>query len=420
MHHNIPFLYTSVHRDLKKIPKNVKILIFGLFVYYIAWGIIDPFFSIFIHNAVGSYSLTGFFYGIFFLVGAFLAVPVGDLADKVNKIKYTAASILSYPVIGMLYFCLAFVSSGFSLVILLVARAVHGFSSLFWVMAEGFIRKKSPKGETSATFGLYITFQKLAFVIAPAFIIPAVIFFGLTTKNVHWLMLLLIPFPILASFIISKISDSGKPFGRGVEEVIVKDGVFVKELQDLKKLGIVGYSTLLLGFFMKAITGIIAFLIPLYALSLNFGLIEISLLFAVISIPYLFSFYLAELSDRWGKVNLITIGFVLAAIALISITQASSNPLMLFATCFVLGLIHALLRPAVNGLITDITPRVQDGEITGLFSAVLNISGFVTAITLGALADAFSLEFPFLVLAILLLAMAALTYSIKGKVVVRI
>ena len=420
MNHNLYFLYTKVQRDLNSVPKDVKTLIFGLFVYVLAWGIIDPFFSIFIKSVVKSYSLTGLFYGMFFLSGVILSIPVGGLAEKVNRIKFTILSLLSYPVIGILYFFVVFVASEFALLLLLIALIFHGITSNFWVMAESFIREKSPKGETSAAFGLYITFQKLSVVIAPIFIIALVWLFGLSLENIHWTFLALLVFPILAVLSILKIKDRGMSFGKGVREVVEKDGVIKKELQDLKKMGFIGYFTLIMGFFMRSIGAIISFLIPLYAISLNLSLIEISFLFAAISLPFLLSFFFAELADSFGKTNVIAIGFALAALALLAISFSSGASIMFFAACFVLGLILAILQPAVNGLITDITPRVQDGEITGVLSAVLKISSFVTAIALGIMADFFGLAFPFMVFAVILLIMSVLTFSIKSRIVVRI
>ena len=420
MNHNLYFLYTKVQRDLNSVPKDVKTLIFGLFVYVLAWGIIDPFFSIFIKSVVKSYSLTGLFYGMFFLSGVILSIPVGGLAEKVNRIKFTILSLLSYPVIGLLYFFVVFVASEFALLLLLIALIFHGTASSFWVMAESFIREKSLKGETSAAFGLYITFQKLSVVIAPIFIIALVWLFGLSLENIHWTFLALLVFPILAVLSILKIKDRGMSFGKGVREVVEKDGVIKKELQDLKKMGFIGYFTLVMGFFMRSIEAIIFFLIPLYAISLNLSLIEISFLFAAISLPFLLSFFFAELADSFGKTNVIAIGFALAALALLAISFSSGASIMFFAACFVLGLILAILQPAVNGLITDITPRVQDGEITGVLSAVLKISSFVTAIALGIMADFFGLAFPFMVFAVILLIMSVLTFSIKSRIVVRI
>ena len=420
MHHELSFLYTRVEKDFASIPKNVKRLTFGLFIYYLAWGIFDPFFSIYLHGLVGNYSLTGFFYGLFFLSGAILAVPIGDLADKVNRIKYVVVSILTYPVLGLLYFGLAFLSSWAFLAVLFFTRVVHGVAGLFWIMVDGFIRKHSPRKRTSATFGLYITFQKLAFVLAPCFVIPFVVFLGVSSSSLHWLALAVIPFPIIATLLIFRIKDSGKPIVIGVKEVIVKDGVFKKEFRDLGKIGFVGFVSLLLGFFMKAIITITMFLIPLYALSLNFGIVEISILFALVHVPYLLSFFLAELSDWFGKVNLIAIGFVLAALAFFAISFAMEVHAVIFIACLFLGLVLAILQPAINGLVTDITPRVQDGEMSGLFTATLKVSGFLVAILLGVLSDAFGLQFPFLVFGVLLLMMAAITYSIKSKVVVRI
>jgi MFS family permease len=420
MHHELSFLYTRVEKDFASIPKNVKRLTFGIFVYYLAWGIFDPFFSIFLHNLTGNYSLAGLFYGIFFLAGAILAVPIGDLADKVNRIKYVVASVLTYPVIGLLYFALAFFSSWAFLALLFFVRAAHGIIGLFWVMVDSFIRKHSPKKRTSATFGLYITLQKLAFVLAPCFVIPLVYFLGITSNTLHWLALVLIPFPIVAALLIFRIKDSGEAISAGVKDVIVNDGIFRKEFQDLNKLGFIGFFSLLLGFFMKATITITMFLVPLYALSLNFSIVEISILFALVHLPYLLSFFLAELSDWFGKVNLITVGFVLAALAFFAISFAMEVHFVIFVACLFLGLVLAILQPAINGLVTDITPRVQDGEMTGLFAATLKASGFLAVILLGVLSDAFGLQFPFLVFAVLLIAMAAITYSIKSSVVVRI
>jgi len=419
-HHYHSFLYTKVQSDLGKVPKDVKTLIFGMFIYMIGWGIVDPFMSIIIHNITKSYTLAGFFYGLLFFVGVVFAIPVGDLSDKVNKIRYIVLSMSVYPVITLLYFAVSFVEASLSLALLFIARLLHGGASLLWIPMEGFVRSKSPRDETSATFGLFMTFNKLTYVIAPLFLIPIVWFFGISLENIHWLLLLLIPFPIISVFFISKIWCEGLSIRKGVREVIVKDGIFKKEFHDLKKLGFVGYFSLLIGFFMRSIEAVVLFLIPLYARSLNLGLVEISILFSLISLPYLFSFFLAELADSFGKINLISIGFVAASIAMIAIAFYSRVPGVFFIACIFLGLILALLQPAVNGLITDITPRVNDGEMTGMLKAVLKVGAFVSAITLGFLSDAFSLQFPFLVFAVLLLAMSILTYSIKGKVVVRI
>lgn len=414
------FLYTRVQGDLSKVPRDVKTLIFGMFFFALSWGIIDPFFSIFIHNIVQNYSLTGFFYGVFFLIGVGFSVPVGALAGKINKIRFIGTSLFSYPLIGVLYFSLAFVSSGVAIVLLFFTRVFHGIASLFWVMADDFIREKSPRELTSATFGLYLTFLKLSFIIAPLFVIPAVLFFGVTVDSLHWLLLFLIPFPILSALIVLRIKDYGEPFSQGVEEVVVKDHLILKEFDDLRQLGFVGFFTLLIGFFIRAVEAVILFLVPLFALSLNFSLIEISLLFAVINIPYLFSFFFAELADVFGKVNIISVGFVFAALALFAIAFAQDLSLTFFVACFALGLVISIILPAVNGLITDITPRVNDGEMTGLFKMVIKLSSFVSAIALGVLADLFGLQAPFLVFGILLVGMAVLTFSIRSRIVVRI
>ena len=416
---NPTFLYSKVQRDFGLVPKQLKILMLGMFVYLLAWGAFDPFISIIIYNVVGSYSLAGLLYGLFFLIGAGLAVPVGDLADKVNDMKYTILSMLTYPAIGVLYFLSASFVGVLGLALLFAARLLHGVISLFWVMVEGFIRRHSPKGETSATFGLFLTSYKLAYIVAPVISIPIILFFGLGIGEVHWLALLLIPFPLLGALIISRVFDNGEPIVSGVKEVVVKDGVFRKELQDLRKMGFSGIVCVLLGFFVKSIEAVIFFLIPLYMMSLNMGLIEMAILFSAINIPYLLSFFFAELADSLGKVNVIVFGFLAAAISLFAIASLPVSTAFYIAS-FGLGLVLALVLPAVNGLLTDITPRARDGEITGLFAMVFKVGGFVSAVAFGLLSDAFGLGSPFVVLAVLLILVAALVYLVKGKLVVKI
>ena len=93
---------------------------------------------------------------------------------------------------------------------LFLSRIFHGVIGTFWVVEESFIREKSPKSETSATFGLYITAYRSCFVLAPLIVIPIVLFFGLNLGNVQWLLLALIPYPILGGLIISRIKWSAK------------------------------------------------------------------------------------------------------------------------------------------------------------------------------------------------------------------
>jgi len=394
-------------------------MILGLSVYIVAWAIIDPFFSIYLYSVLKSYSLAGLFYGLFFLTGTLFAVPFGDLAGRASKVKLTAILLLSYPLIGLLYFSVYLFQYPFSLIVLFLALLAHGTAASLWIAAEGFIRENSPKGETGACFGLYITFQRLAYVIAPVFII-ALVSFGFSMANVNFLFLSLVPFSVLGAAIILRIKSAGSPIVQGIREVIEKDNLIKREFNDLRQLGFMGYFSLLIGFFVQSINSVIFFLVPLYALSLGLDLFGVSLLFAALSVPFLFSFFLAELADSFGKMNAVVLGFILSAVALASIAEISvASPLFFFAV-FILGLILAFLQPAANGLVTDITPRIQDGEMTGLFIAVLRISGFLTSLSLGLLSDSFGLRLPFIVFALLLAAMSASSFLARKRIVVRI
>ena len=115
---------------------------------------------------------------------------------------------------------------------------------------------------------------------------------------------------------------------------------------------------------------------------------------------------------------MISLGLITASIGLFTIASVPSISANFYIAALGLGVILAMLRPASNGLITDITPLAKDGEMTGIYKMVFTTGGFVSAIAFGILSDAFGLSFPFLVLAVLLFVMALLTYSIKRKIIV--
>ncbi len=134
--------------------------------------------------------------------------------------KYTAISILSYPAIALLYLFSALLSPAFGLFLLFFTRLLHGFSSLLWIPVEGYIRQNSPKEMAPSTFGPHITFYRFAYVIAPVFVIPVVLFFGLTAVDVHWFLLFIIPSSVLAALIISKIGGRGEPLAQALKMLL--------------------------------------------------------------------------------------------------------------------------------------------------------------------------------------------------------
>src|SRR3989338_11168063 len=96
MQHSITVFLGQVRTDLKNTPKTTAQLLLGLFLYYLAWGLIDPFLSIYIEHIVSSYSFVGLVFGTLFLIGILMNIPLGSLADKINKIQAIAGVILFY------------------------------------------------------------------------------------------------------------------------------------------------------------------------------------------------------------------------------------------------------------------------------------------------------------------------------------
>ena len=406
MNYNFHFLYTTVIRDLDEIPHPVKLLMGGVFIYMIGWGVIEPFLSIYINQLFDSYFIVGLLFAVFFFITAVFSAPIGDLSDKAATTKIIPWLMFLYPFIAILYFLGGSFIGFLSFFMVFTARVIHGFASTLWVAVEAFVRQNSQAKHTAGIFGLYFTLQNLAFIIGNTIAIAAIILFGISFSQISVLFFGLLITPVIAALFISKIPARAEPVKTAIKEVIEKDRVFQREIADFKRLGNIASIVILQGYFMTALMVLGLVFLPLVAVNAKLSLVEIAVLVLAIHVPLAFSFVFSEIADRLEKFSLVSAGFFSAALILLAIALFGENTTMLFGSALLLGIIFAILQPTVNALLTEITPFEESGEMTGIFHSVVGISNAINALLIGTLASLFGISFPFIAFAFLFLLMA--------------
>ncbi|MEJ2587255.1 MAG: MFS transporter, partial [Deltaproteobacteria bacterium] len=117
--------------------------------------------------------------------------------------------------------------------------------------------------------------------------------------------------------------------------------------------------------------GFVAPLLPVYAHDLGAGGFEIGLIFAAFSLTRtLFVPYFGKLSDRRGKKGLLTTGLLLYFLLAI-LYVLLKGIVFLILLRLAQGFASAMILPVAQAYVGDITPRLKEGHVMGLFNLSL-------------------------------------------------
>lgn len=148
--------------------------------------------------------------------------------------------------------------------------------------------------------------------------------------------------------------------------------------------------------------GFVAPLLPVYAHELGAGGFEIGLIFAAFSLTRtLFVPYFGKLSDRGGKKGLLTTGLLLYFLLAV-LYVLLKGIVFLILLRLAQGFASAMILPVAQAYVGDITPKLKEGRVMGLFN--LSLYGGLSAgpILGGVVRDSFnSIQAAFLGMGIL-------------------
>ena len=173
----------------------------------------------------------------------------------------------------------------------------------------------------------------------------------------------------------------------------------------MKKLDKKIFGTLFFSIFGTVTgVGIVVPLLPVYAHDLGASGLYIGLIFGAVSLSRTFFLpYFGIQSDKKGRKPFIVAG--LFAYTLISLAFVwASHVEALIAIRFIQGIASAMIMPAVQAYVGDITPDGREGFTMGLFNMSMFLGLSIGPLIGGVIKDCFSLDTSFASMGVLTLA----------------
>ncbi|MBN1258267.1 MFS transporter [Candidatus Peregrinibacteria bacterium] len=390
--------------DANRIPVEVKLVVLVMFLRTLGWGFADPFFSIFINNFSENYTMVGLFVSLVGVVSFITIIPLMRLADKVQDTRLMENGEILYFFAIFSYTAAAYLKS---VPLLLLALVLNGIGQPFIVVAaESFIRKR---GEGNArSFGYYTAIDYFGWIIGMVIAAFTIQYYGLNN-----MFLFVLPSTIFGFLILFRIKEDGlASLIMGFRQYFHRRKDFQDLWNDFKVINPKMFFFLLLSFFDGVIRIFSYIFIPLLALTLNLDLKEISLLLAVMYLPFVFSFFFSEVADRMRKMYVIAFGLLIGASAFILLSFLVHQLWVIFLATMI-SLSMAIVRPAYNSVITRLTPRHMFGEVTGLNNLAMRFGYMVGPVFMGFVADRFGLPFSFTVMACIALLLGIATLFLR-------
>lgn len=364
----------------------ILLLVVGL--YSIGSGAFEFFLPLLLNDLVENVMVVGFLLSLPSLFSLFFDVPLGDLSDKLGITRVLLFCLFFMAVIGALFQY----ASVLSLLFLLVFWGI--LNQLWDISSTAHVVDLSPKKEAAEYFGFYTASKFFGFAVGP---IIGGLFLSNQILSVPYLysLICLVSFTIVALMFKKRLTRSGS-LATSVRELIQKDKVFIKEIADFKKLRSRGLLSLYLAFVVNFCGMLVLVFEPIYLQSISTnpllgGLVLSSFLmsFAVSNIPA------GILADKYGKYLSTLIGLTIAGIFLILFGfSVSPYVLMLFAFVSSFGL--ALVFSAAGGLLVEVCPSYEEGEVSGIWNLAEDLGYFFGPLLGGLVAQVFGLGSSFL------------------------
>ncbi len=399
--------FRYITKDIKRIPIGIKLIVFVIFLRTLGWGFVDPFFAIYLDGFSDNYTMIGAFVSFISVISLLTVIPLIRLADKVKD-----ARIIEDGEIFYLFTIMAYVAAGFlhSLPVLIIAFILNGIAHPFVIVgAEAYIRKHGRKGGSSRAFGYYTALGNFGWILGmviAAFLIP---YYSFNT-----MFLFVLPSIVMSFFILPRIRERGlTSFFHGLRKYFHKTEDFKGIINDFRGLNRKMLFFLMLAFFDGMIVMFAYIFIPLFALTIDLSLKQIALLLTIMYVPFIFSFFFSEIADRSKKMSVIATGLFVGALSFILLSFVV-HQLWVVVLASLISLSVAIIRPAYNGIITQLTPRKMLGEISGLNNLFVRLGHIVGPILSGVIADLYSIQVSFFLIAIIAFGLGIITILLRG------
>ncbi|PIN99647.1 hypothetical protein COT72_05205 [archaeon CG10_big_fil_rev_8_21_14_0_10_43_11] len=322
----------------------------ALFLFFLGWGVIGPFFTINAKQILVTPFLVGVFTSLWGVIRFVTDFFVGSFVDISDAKKLVTISFFGYVLVGFGYY---FIDTP---LLLLAWRVVHSlFGSVLWVGLWGYLHKTIPSQYRDED----LTFQSIARTIPSIFapFLGAIIFTLSNPKNVFLVMALFSTFAGIIFLFRAKPARSVRAVT--VNTIIQRNVSMIRSFRT--RFAFVGL--MLLGVFL--ISGAYGTFIPIFLFDAGFSSIIIALVAVVQSIPIFFALPVSRYADKIGRKPVLWWGIILLITALLALS-ASSSLAGILGSVLLLGFAFAIITPTANALVGDMAVDGEQGVIAGM------------------------------------------------------
>ncbi len=390
---------------------------------YLAWGIIDPIYSLFINSIVDNYFVVGIIFGLRSFTGM---LAIFFLSRMLKHIPLIQGFFLSYLLIFIGF--IGFFLSGLlnSLFILLLVSVINGIAIMLkqnskqnMLMNE--ITAKNASKIMGGNIAIKYSFWSIGMLIAGG------IFSFFTNFPLQNLYLVIAGFWVFILFFFNSqqqkfISLPWKKWWQDIKDVVMKDKICFGIFSEMKKFPIELNYSIILCFFMEMTSRVSLLFVPLLAQSLGLAIHQIFFLTAFMLLPMMFTFVFSSVADKYNKLTLIIYGIAFSLFPLLFLTTTES-PIEIAIASSVISLCIALLQPSVLGLSGNLAPKSKKHTVIELELFFTGTGAIVGSMGLGAIAEYYGIQIAFLAVAIvamffLLTALVLHFYLMKKNITV--
>jgi len=341
--------------------------------------------------------------GFVYVLGSIFTIILFLLLSKIlRKIgNYRLAIWLSIiNILGMLG--LSFLSNPLFLLISFIASLTS--TTLIGFCLDIFVERNTDDRTTGKTRGFFLTSINLAWLFAPSI---AGLLVGIADYPKMYLFSTILMLPVMLLFIgnLRKFNDAEyKPFS--ILETF-------KHLKDDKNLFSITMVSFLLSFFYSWMI----IYTPVYLNKyIGFGWKEIGLMFSIMLLPFVFiDIPLGKLADKkWGEKEMLSIGFIIIAIATTTISFISGRNFILWALILLMTRVGASIIEIMAE--TYFFKRIDscDANIISSYRMVNPLSYIIGPIIASVLLY-YSLDIRYLFIILGLIMLYGLKYSLNIK-----
>ena len=405
--------FKKIAADTKAFPVGVKLIVFVLFLRSFGWGFVDPFFSIFVNDFSDNYAGVGSLISLMNLASLIAIIPLVRLASKMKDTVIMRDGEVLY-VFAIAFYLMAAFTGWLSF--LVMAFIFNGIAFPFMIVgAETYIRKYTGPLTQTKSFAFYTAIHYLGWILGMLISAFTVQFYGLKL-----MFLFIFPSSIAGFWILKHIRERVglKSMLWGFKKYLHNGEDFKVIVDSVRNIDKRTAFCLMLSFFDGVIIMFSFIFIPLFALSINLDLRSIALLMAAMYMPFIFSFFISELTDRLKRMDVIAMGLFIGGLSFV-LMSFIVDELWIAVLATMKSVSLAIIRPTYNAELTRLTPRKMLGEMTGLNNIAMRLGFIVGPILSGYLADRYSLQVAFFAIAVFAFTLAAITISFRGYDVIK-